>query len=148
VITVLREDDAIEEEENRPQPVLADLVRLLDESRDAGVHIELMNGLSTSDVVPNTVGRTAYRVVQEAVTNARRHAPGQVVRVELHGHPGARLAIEVRNLIAAAPSMRSPGGTGTGLIGLAERVQLSGGELEHVASEHEFRLHAWLPWPI
>jgi signal transduction histidine kinase len=144
VITVLREDT---DDVARPQPVLTDLPLLLDESRDAGVHIELVDRLSTSDPVPNLVGRTAYRVVQEAVTNARRHAPGQAVRVELHGKPGARLAIDIRNRLTRDAPMPVATATGTGLIGLAERVQLAGGELDHAASPDEFHVHAWLPWP-
>ena len=73
--------------------------------------------------------------------------------VELSGAPGAGLDVRVVNPLpppaapgAAAPAAAVPG-TGTGLIGLAERVELTGGTLSARARDGEFRLHAWLPWP-
>jgi signal transduction histidine kinase len=147
VIGLLRDDET--EDGARPQPTLADLPRLLDESRGAGVPIELRDSLAAGDVMPGVVGRTAYRIVQEALTNVRKHAPGQPVRVELDGQPGAGLTIDIRNALPRGPA-RSPAvpGTGTGLIGLTERVQLAGGRLDHeTTSSGEFRLHASLPWP-
>lgn len=140
VITLLR-DDA--DEPAHPPPVLADLSRLLDESRAAGVRVEFEDRLSTPDSIPPALGRTAYRVVQEALTNARRHAPGQPVWVRLAGAPGSAVQIEIRN-----PAVPRPGqSAGVGLIGLAERVALAGGRLEHGLSGGEFHLRAWLPWP-
>jgi signal transduction histidine kinase len=90
-------------------------------------------------------GRTAYRVVQEALTNARKHAPGQPVRIALGGEAGARLEIAVSNPLGPAGA-RLPG-TGRGLVGLTERVRLAGGQLDHQRTGGEFRLRAWLPWP-
>jgi glucose-6-phosphate-specific signal transduction histidine kinase len=73
------------------------------------------------------VARTTYRVIQEGLTNARKHAAGQRVRVDLRGGPGAGLDIDVRN--ALAPHRTTPPGWsgGAGLVGLTERVQLAGG---------------------
>jgi hypothetical protein len=65
------------------------------------------------------------------------------------GAPGEGLAIEVHNPapVPAAGATKIPG-SGTGLVGLAERVTLSGGHLEHGRDEHgDFHLRAWLPWP-
>jgi len=87
--------------------------------------------------------------VQEGLTNARKHAPGEPVRVVLSGVPGAGLGISVVN-VAPADSADGPvpvPGSGTGLIGLAERVGLTGGKLESGAVDGDFTLRAWLPWP-
>jgi len=68
------------------------------------------------------------------------------VTVELTGHPGGALTVEIKNRAANAP--RGPGGSGAGLIGLAERLDLAGGRLEHgLTPDGEFRLRAELPWP-
>jgi len=84
--------------------------------------------------------------VQEGLTNARKHAPGQPVSVTLGGHPGAGLEVSVVNGLGAVAAATVPG-TGTGLIGLSERLELAGGKLNWRNSGDEFRLCAWLPWP-
>lgn len=144
VITVLRDDAPLDGEE-RPQPRLADVPALVQESRDAGVEVTL--ALPRWDAEPaGPVARAAYRVVQEGLTNARRHAPGAAVRVSLSGAPGERLVVGVRNeVVESAPT--SSVGSGTGLVGLTERVQLAGGRLDHRARDGVFELHASLPWP-
>jgi signal transduction histidine kinase len=99
--------------------------------------------------LPDVAGRTAYRVVQEGLTNARKHAPGQPVTVTLGGGPGAGLDVSVVNpasQASAGPAFPVPG-SGTGLIGLTERLELAGGGLDWRNSDGEFRLRAWLPWP-
>ena len=148
VITVLREDDGDGDGAERPQPGLADLPRLVEESRDAGARIQLDDRVADPAALPGAAGRTAYRVVQEGLTNARKHAPGEPVQVVIDGRPGGGLLIEIRNPVvnghAAGPVI---GGSGTGLIGLTERVRLAGGELDHQAADGEFRLSARLPWP-
>jgi len=150
VITVLREDDGdgAGDGAQRPQPGLADLPRLVEESRDAGARIQLDDRVADPGALPGAAGRTAYRVVQEGLTNARKHAPGEPVQVVIDGRPGRGLLIEIRNPAvngqAAGPVI---GGSGTGLIGLTERVRLAGGELDHQAADGEFRLSARLPWP-
>lgn len=124
-----------------PQPTFADLPVLVEDSRQAGVPVELT--FDAPGNPPDHVGRTAYRIVQEGLTNALKHAPGQEVRIQVIGAPGNGLAVEVTN---PAPSKRS--GDGQGLLGLTERAQLVDGRLEHGRTpEGEFRLAAWLPWP-
>jgi len=95
---------------------------------------------------PAAVGRTAYRIAQEGLTNARKHAPGAAVRLTVHA-PDGDLQVEVRSLAPVAVASESPlPGAGTGLIGLAERVTLAGGELEHgVDPDGAFVLRASLP---
>jgi signal transduction histidine kinase len=132
-----------------PQPTLVALPGLLEESRAAGMRIHAEVRLPDLAAVPDTTGRHALRIVQEALTNARKHATSAPVELRLEGAPGHGLAIEVRNPspVLATGESKIPG-TGTGLLGLAERATLSGGRLEHGLDEHgHFRLRAWLPWP-
>jgi signal transduction histidine kinase len=144
VIGVLREDTG-ESLTQPPQPTLADLPALVEESRAAGMRITAR--IAPGDAAPPAaVGRTAYRIVQEGLTNARKHAPGAAVTLTVEAPDGA-LRVEVRSLapVAVAPGSPLPG-AGTGLIGLAERVTLAGGELEHgVDPEGAFVLRARLP---
>jgi signal transduction histidine kinase len=144
VIGVLR-DDAGDGAPERPQPSLTDLPALIDESRRAGMAVNWENKIHDVMVVPANIGRSAYRTVQESLTNARKHAPGATVRVMVDGSAGSGLTVEVRNpLVKAAPEIP---GAGAGLIGLTERAMLAGGRLEHGRTEGDFRVRAWLPWP-
>ncbi|MDT3396437.1 histidine kinase [Streptomyces sp. B1866] len=133
----------------RPQPTLADLPRLVAESREAGMRVALRGTAADARGVPGSTGRTAYRIVQEGLTNARKHAPGAEVTVTAAGAAGEGLMVEVRNPLPAREAAPSPiPGAGQGLTGLAERAVLAGGRLECGPSEDgEFRLYAWLPWP-
>ncbi|MEU8263691.1 histidine kinase [Micromonospora sp. NPDC048999] len=147
VISLLRDDGPSHSDGNRPQPVLADVPRLVEESRDAGTEVLLREAVDEPAEAPPSVARTAYRVIQEGLTNARKHAAGQPVQVALRGGPGAGLEIDVRN--ALTPEGGAPPGWsgGAGLVGLTERVHLAGGRLDHQAVGGEFRLHASIPWP-
>jgi signal transduction histidine kinase len=210
-----------------PQPTLADVQQLVAESGRAGMRVSLRE--EVDGPVPDLVGRTTYRIVQEALTNARKHAPGAEVEVQVAGAPGQGLTVEVCNTptpvggapsrpgsaptpVGGAPSRRGsaptpvggaasrrgsaptpvagaagrrgsaptpvagapdwegsrPGergrgvvhspapavvaggdpGPGQGLAGLAERVALADGRLEHgPTAAGGWRLAAWLPWP-
>jgi signal transduction histidine kinase len=147
VIGVLRDDPA-EPEPDRPQPTLADLPRLLGEARAAGTPVRLDDRLADAGTVPDVLGRTVYRVVQEGLTNARKHAPGQDATVLLGGRRGRNLLVVVMNRTGpnGADPDRIPG-SGTGLVGLRERVQLAGGRLDAKVGHGRFRLWAVLPWP-
>ncbi|MEU4604124.1 histidine kinase [Kribbella sp. NPDC023972] len=124
-----------------PQPTFADLPVLVEGSREAGLPVELV--LDAPGTLPDHVGRTAYRIVQEGLTNALKHAPGEPVRIRVIGAPGNGLEVELRN---PAPNRRR--GDGKGLLGLTERAALVDGRLEHGRTpDGEFRLFAWLPWP-
>ncbi|NUP79795.1 MAG: sensor histidine kinase [Nonomuraea sp.] len=146
VIGVLRHsppgaDDPVPD---RPQPTLADLPTLVEECRQAGMDVRLD---LRADGVPGGQGRNVYRIVQEALTNARKHADGAPVRVAVSGERGEGVSAEVRNPLGTRHWPRIPG-AGTGLIGLTERAELAGGRLEHgVTPEGEFLVRAWLPWP-
>jgi signal transduction histidine kinase len=144
VIGVLREDGG-ESLTQPPQPTLADVAALVDESRAAGMRITARIELGDA-APPAAVGRTAYRIVQEGLTNARKHAPGAAVTLTVHA-PDGDLQVEVRSLAPVAVAAVSPlPGAGTGLIGLTERVALAGGELEHgVDADGAFVVRARLP---
>jgi signal transduction histidine kinase len=107
------------------------------------------NRLGDLSAVPASAGRDAYRIVQEGLTNARKHAPACAVGLTLAGAAGTGLTIEVRNrLPAGAPAPPEIPGAGTGLVGLVERAALAGGRLQHGRDDAgRYRLSAWLPWP-
>lgn len=146
IIGVLRADDH-GEESGRPQPTLAGLDALVAESREAGMKIVLDHQVTTPGAVPASVGRTAYRIVQEGLTNARKHAPGAEVEVLVSGAPGDGVTVSVRNPPPPGEVPHVPG-SGQGLIGLTERATLAGGSLGHgAADDGGFAIEAWLPWP-
>jgi len=142
VVAVLRHD---EEDYAAALPVLADVPALVDEARAAGGTVTLEDEVSAVDCPP-AIGRTAYRVVQEGLTNARKHAAGHPVRVALTGGPGDRLTVRIRNTLVDAPH-RDPATDGHGLVGLTERVRLVGGELDQRRAHDFFEIEAQLPWP-
>jgi signal transduction histidine kinase len=148
VIGVLR-DDFDEGTLQPPQPTLAQLPALIEESRAAGMNIRWSADQPVGDDVPSAVGRTAYRVVQEGLTNARKHAPGAAVAVAIWKRDDPALVVEVVSkpavgVRAAGPSLD---GSGAGLVGLAERVSLAGGDLQHGPDQKgDFVLRATLPW--
>jgi signal transduction histidine kinase len=144
VIGVLREDSG-ESLTQPPQPTLADLPALVEESQAAGMRITARIELGDA-APPAAVGRTAYRIAQEGLTNARKHAPGAAVTLTVKT-PDGDLQIEIRSLAPVAVASAAPlPGAGTGLIGLAERVTLAGGRLEHgVDHDGAFVLRARLP---
>jgi signal transduction histidine kinase len=131
--------------EHAPQPQLADLAEVAAATRRAGVTVELsMPGAFGQ--VPRSVGVCAYRIVQEALSNAGRHAPGAAVRVNI-GQDGGHLCLQVTNGPGApAQSPPVPGQPGHGLAGMRERVALLGGSLSAgPAADGGFAVSAVLP---
>jgi signal transduction histidine kinase len=149
VVGVLRDgtDDGAPEP---PQPTLDQIPGLIEESRAAGMRVRAQLE-APAEALPAAVGRTAYRVVQEGLTNARKHAPGAAVDVAVSAREGDGLVVEVVSrrpvgVAVAAGGDRMPG-AGTGLIGLAERVALAGGELRHGPDDAgDFVLRATIPF--
>ncbi|WP_106397074.1 sensor histidine kinase [Actinocorallia populi] len=111
-----------------PQPGLADLEDLVAASRRTGTPVEFeMVDASRGERVPVLVEHAVYRVVQEALSNAHKHAAGARTRVRVERVPGAlRLSVTNGRGRSGAPGL--PGG-GHGLLGIAERIRLIGGEL-------------------
>jgi signal transduction histidine kinase len=131
-----------------PPPGLEDLHQLVAECRSAGTEVSVEDRRPDRPLPPS-VSRTAYRLVQEGLTNARKHAAAAPVHLSLDRTAAAELHLGLRNALGDGPA--APGAR-AGLVGLAERVALAGGRLEHgVRREADgrlaFHLEAWLPWP-
>ena len=146
VITVLREDSAAAD--GPPQPGFAQLADLLQESRSAGMTLDACIDLPDAGQLPEATGRTVYRVIQEGLTNARKHAQGAPVQMRVTAD-GQAVTAEV--ISRRRPVIDGPGAAasaGAGLIGLAERVTLAGGQLEHGRNAiGDFVLRATIPRP-
>ncbi|PNG17555.1 sensor histidine kinase [Streptomyces cahuitamycinicus] len=144
IIGVLRAGES--DDTGRPQPTLAAVDALVAESREAGMKVVLNHRVEDPAAVPSSVGRTAYRIAQEGLTNARKHAPGTEVTVTVTGAPGTGLTVCVHNPPPEGEVPPVPG-SGQGLIGLTERANLAGGRLEHGPTpQGGFEVRAWLPW--
>jgi signal transduction histidine kinase len=127
LLGVLASDD--EAAERVPQPGLAQLDDLLDAARSAGTPVRLvLQGSSLP--LPPSVDLAAYRIVQESLTNARRHAPGAAVTVEVRYGDMLHLRVWDDGSGPATEDARPPGRRGHGLVGMAERAALAGGSLE------------------
>ncbi|MGW2424700.1 sensor histidine kinase [Streptomyces sp. NPDC001709] len=146
IIGVLRAGESEDAAGERRQPTLAGLDALVAECREAGMKVSLDHRVADPAAVPASVGRTAYRIAQEALTNARKHAPGAEVTLSLTGTPGDGLTLTVTNPPPTTEPTPVPG-SGQGLIGLTERAALTGGRLEHgTTADGGFEVRAWLPW--
>jgi signal transduction histidine kinase len=152
VLGVLRADTTTGGAPLAPQPTLEDLPRLVESSRQAGVPVRFEDGVDAgaATALPPAVARTAYRVVQEGLTNVHKHAPGAAASVRVAGGPGRSLEVEVRNARVVGSGLDGPlvPGAGMGLVGLAERVGLAGGRLHSGPDDAGgFVVRASLPWP-
>ncbi|MEV8376766.1 histidine kinase [Kribbella sp. NPDC056861] len=144
VLGVLRTDLSQSGADLAPVPRAADLARLVEASRAAGVQVS--SSLTLPDDVPPLVGRTVYRVVQEGLTNVHKHARGVSTEVLVDGAPGTGVTVRVTNVRPVAADSLLPG-SGAGLVGLRERVTLSGGRLDAGPTQDGgWRVEAWLPW--
>lgn len=146
VLGVLRADDR-DDVSLSPQPGLSGIPSLVAEVTSSGqeVHLRADPSLWLRSVsLPGSTGRHAYRLVQEALTNARRHAARAATTVELDGRPGGGLSIQVSNPV---PGRVVASGDGRGLAGMKERVQLAGGRFGAGQEGERFVVRARLPWP-
>ncbi|MFJ3667370.1 sensor histidine kinase [Streptomyces sp. NPDC090106] len=145
VLRVLRAPVVSEHTPSSPQPTLRDTNRLIEEARAAGAEIDVRQSLDDLATMDTTTGRTAYRVLQEAFTNHRKHAPGTRVSLALSGGAEAGLSIVAANPVQSGHATRLQG-SGEGLIGMHERVHLAGGHMSHRLTATGFHLDVWLPW--
>jgi len=146
LLGVLRDDTRTVIAERHPQPGLQQLNELLDEARDAsGTRTRLIVSGAPATLEPS-VELAAYRIVQEALTNARRHAPGAAVDVELHYTDDAlRLRIRDNGSAGQGPD-RPDRPDSNGLPGMRERAAAVGGELRAGRAEpYGFLVEATLP---
>ncbi|WP_405712316.1 MULTISPECIES: sensor histidine kinase [unclassified Streptomyces] len=143
LLTVLRSDGT--EGERAPQPGLDRVQQLVEATVRAGLPAELSLSARLPDV-PQAVDLSAYRIVQEALANVLRHAPGARTRISITSD-GAHLTVLVVNDRAEQPdSPLEATGTGHGLVGMRERVRLTGGTLDTgPLPDGGFRVAARLP---
>jgi signal transduction histidine kinase len=150
VLGVLRSDTP----EIAPQPGLDDLAGLLESAHSGGVTVS-SSVTGTPRPVPDGVNLSAYRIVQEALSNAMRHAPGSAVQVKLY-YGDAALVIEVRNnglppngqagVMGETAGSGFSNGSGHGIIGMRERATMLGGHLQAgPTGKGEFLVTAALP---
>ncbi|MFV0286451.1 MAG: sensor histidine kinase [Demequina sp.] len=135
MLRVLRQD----EDDVRPTQGLGDLAALVEETRAAGLTVEVTASDLPTDL-PAAADHGAYRIVQEALSNARKHGNGSATVTV--GAPAATLEIEVRNRIghsADAPA------SGFGLLGMSERAGAAGGTIAAAREGDEFVVRASLP---
>lgn len=152
VLDVLREDPT----DTRPEPDLRQVDDLIQQVRSTGVTVDSVVQRPDLAQIPDTISRALYRMVQEALTNAVKHAPGAPVAIRWHGDD-QRVMLTVTNpLTETNPLRRGPGARdagaggsassgGFGLIGLDERARALGGNVKTSQSAHEFRLEATVP---
>ncbi|MFH8985800.1 sensor histidine kinase [Streptomyces varsoviensis] len=127
----------------QPTPGLGELAALLDSHRAAGGTVEARVGAAL-ETLPSAVQLAGYRVVQESLANARRHAPGAPVRLTVDGGAG-RLRCEVVNTRATRRGTAGAG-VGLGLPGMRERVTALGGDLTAGPTDDGgFRVVATMP---
>lgn len=154
LLHLLREP--VGEEPASPDLSLTDLPTVINETVQAGLPVTSTVFLDRADEAPPPLSRAVYRIVQELLTNARKHAAGEVVRLDVSGGPGVGVTVDARNRYVRAPARgaadaasAAPGGSGRGMQGMAERVELLGGRLSYGLDDggRTFRVTAWLPWP-
>ncbi len=142
LLRLIRDDD--DELGLQPERALEDLRGLVDELDRSGLRVTLEADTDVAAGVPVGVQLSAYRIVQEALTNALKHAPGSSVVVRLV-RAGPEIRVEVHNGPPTAPPVVGTVG-GHGLVGVRERVALFGGTLRHGRTpDGGFQLTASLP---
>jgi signal transduction histidine kinase len=148
VLGVLR-SGADEAADRAPQPGLADLASLAEGLRRSGISVDWrVEGVPRP--LPRALDLSAYRIVQEALTNSLKHARGARAEVVVHYDDGA-LALDISDSGGArngAPAVATPATGGNGIVGMRERAALFGGELMAGPTADGFRVTARLPVPL
>ena len=144
LLSVLRQDPG--SEPALPEPSLADLPAVIDETVHTGVPVSATVYLDRAETADPALARAVYRIVQELLTNARKHAPGAQIRLAVTGGPQTGLGIDARNPYLGPAA--GGAGAGRGLQGIAERVELLGGQLAYGLDDGgaTFRVTVALPW--
>lgn len=131
-----------------PQPSFKDLEELIDQAREAGDSVTMR--LRIDGEPPGIQQRTVYRIIQEGLTNARKHVPGSDIEVVVEGKHEDGICVTVRNdrgaLLGTGRSMTPA--QGHGLLGLSERVRHLHGQIQYgtVTDRGGWKLKVWIPW--
>lgn len=158
LLGALRRDDK-DDPDRRPAPSLAEIGTLLKGARDAGVPADLVIAGRVRDLTPG-LQLSAYRIVQESLTNVAKHAPGAATLVTLryledhlalevvNGPPQEASAASGRAAAGRGPARGRPVAGGRGLPGMRERAELYDGDLHASATSGGFRVTAALPYDV
>lgn len=143
ILGVLR-DPGDESAALEPAPGLAAVPALIEQARNTGAAIDVQTEGQQPEHVPEAVQLAAFRIIQESLTNSRRHAPGAPATITIAYHP-EQLRLTIEN---ATDISRNDGGSenGRGIVGMRERAAALGGTLEAVSRSSRFRISAELPY--
>jgi signal transduction histidine kinase len=143
ILGVLRDPDQPDVPRS-PLPTIQQIRELANRARQAGLDIDLDLTGEPPARLSDAVSLAAYRIVQESLTNARRHAPGAAVKVHLH-YDSNLLQLTIDNA-SPNPARSSTNGSGVGITGMRERAAALGGTLQATANNGLFHLDARLPY--
>lgn len=149
VIGLLRDSPSQNASLLTPHPGLDDLESLVTEARRAGTRVELTQDVAADRTSSrdHAAATSIYRIVQEGLTNARKHAPRSPVKVVVRPDVSGEIIVTVSTFLDQQPAAnRSIPGTGSGLRGLAERVSLVGGTFTSTTIGNQFVITGRLPW--
>jgi len=138
-------NEPLDAEPAEPDLSLVDLPDMIAETVDAGAPLSSTVYVDGAEHADPALARAVYRIVQELLTNARRHAPGLPIRLDVTGGPANGMRVDARNpYVPVAGATRD----GQGLRGIAERVELLGGQLAYGLDDggRTFRVTVDLPW--
>lgn len=140
LLSVLREP-----ENATAQPAsLSDLNTMIKESYGVGQRLSASIHILDAHHADPALSRAVYRVIQELLTNARKHAPEELATLQVVGSPETGIAIDIRNKYTGG--VIGPAGSARGLTGIAERVQLLHGRVSYGLDQGDFRVRVFLPW--
>ncbi len=146
ILGVLRDSDP-SDAPRTPSPSVENIAELVGRTRDAGLEVKLEVSGERPSRLSDSVSLAAYRIVQESLTNAHRHAAGTAVRVNLR-FDAARLSIAIENGAGARPSTNGTTPDGVGIAGMLERAAAIGGRLQAGPAKDGFRVVAELPYEL
>ncbi|PZP03595.1 MAG: hypothetical protein DI618_03215 [Dermacoccus nishinomiyaensis] len=129
---------------------LADIAELVRECIDAGTPVSSNVFVDQSHPLDPVISRSAYRITTELLTNARKHAPGSLVQLDIRGDARGGITISTANPLPDVASAARSDGSGTGLTGVARRAQDVGGSFWTGPSPdgRRFTASATLPWTM
>lgn len=142
MIELLRADGAARDDPHLAPPRLDDLDRLVHAGRQIGLDVVVEDERHPPRPVPAAVSLAAFRIIQESLTNAAKHAPRSSVRLAL-AEDEENLHVTIENDFPDRPTY--PDGTGIGLLSLRERSNAVGGKLSAGRADHRWRVFATLP---
>jgi signal transduction histidine kinase len=128
-----------------PAPGVENVAELVRRARDSGLDIRLDVAGERPERLSDAVSLAAYRIVQESLTNARRHAAGAPIRVDLSFEP-AELTVAIAN--SPGTTSTPSGAPGVGITGMKERAEAVGGSLYTASQPNGFRVDARLPYAL